>query len=103
MPNSAEMQDHLIKALEAGVSNLAEQLAEFTVSHNDAQQRLKRLEASLEENSSMTSELLEIFKAVKGGFKVLGWLGTALKWSLSIAAAAGALWAAWHPFASSKH
>ena len=39
------------------------------------------------ETKADTGEFLEIFKAMRGGFKVLGWLGTAAKWTASLGAA----------------
>lgn len=51
--------------------------------------------ATLEGNRD-AREILEIFQAVRGGLKVLGWLGTAFKWLAGIAAAAGGLWTLWN-------
>lgn len=45
--------------------------------------------------SGDTSELLDVFKSVKGGFRVLGWMGAAAKWVAGIAAAGVALWQMW--------
>lgn len=42
-----------------------------------------------------TSDLVETFKAVKGGFKVLGWFGSLAKWLGGIAAAGAAIVAAY--------
>lgn len=65
--------------------------------------RMDALDAALKGNTAATlegnrdvRELLEIFQAVRGGFKVLGWLGTAAKWIAAVVGAAGALWAVWH-------
>ena len=57
--------------------------------------------ATLEGNRDVR-ELLEIFQAVKGGFKVLGWLGTAAKWVAALVGAAGAVYAAWHTATGGK-
>lgn len=46
------------------------------------------------------SETLDAIKAMKGGFKVLGWLERPAKWIAAIAGAAGAIWLAWQKFKS---
>ena len=51
--------------------------------------------ATLEGNRD-AREMLDIFQAVKGGFKVLGWLATAVRWAGWIAGAGAAFYAAWH-------
>ena len=43
-----------------------------------------------------TSELLDLFKSVKGGFKVLSWLGSFAKWVAAILAAFAAIYAFVH-------
>lgn len=53
--------------------------------HLASQDDRKRLEDKLDSNSSLTSELLEIVKAGKGFFKVIGWIMTAIKWAAAIA------------------
>ena len=60
-------------------------LIEERLGHGDA--RMDRIEDELRKNTAMTAdsqsgiaELLGIFNSIKGGFKVLGWLGTAFKW-----------------------
>lgn len=57
-------------------------------------ERVTRLEKAVAENtkitsaiSSDTSELLELFRAARGGFKVVGWLGSFLKWVIGIGGA----------------
>lgn len=84
---------------------LVDQMAEIVVSQRNADKwraessrRMGLMETSIEENTTMTSELLDIFKAVKGGFKVLGWLGAAAKWVAGIAGAIAGVYAAWHSF-----
>lgn len=39
------------------------------------------------------TEFLDIFRASKGFFKVLGWIGKFVKWVVSIGLAIGAVWA----------
>lgn len=55
----------------------------------------KNTEATLEGNRD-AREILELFQNVRGGFKVLGWLGAAAKWVAAIAAMFSALWVLWH-------
>lgn len=50
--------------------------------------------ATLEGNRD-AREMLEIFQAVKGGFKVLGWLATAAKWVGWLAGGAAAVYGLW--------
>lgn len=63
--------------------------------------RVGRLEHGLAENTaatkrieSDTSEMLELFKLSKSGFKVLGHIGSAIKWAAGIAAAVATAWVA---------
>ncbi len=63
--------------------------------------RVGRLEHGLAENTaatkrieSDTSEMLELFKLSKSGFKVLGHIGSVLKWAAGIAAAVATAWVA---------
>lgn len=53
--------------------------------------RMAKIEANLKQNTELTSELLSIFAACKGGFKVLGWIGTCVKWIAGLAAAVGVI------------
>lgn len=66
----------------------------------DRQQRLQSLEAAMSANAVATErlagdtkELLDLFHSVKGGFKVMGWLGGFAKWVAGIAAAFAAIYA----------
>lgn len=36
-----------------------------------------------------TAEMIELFQAMKGGFKVLGWLGLLAKWGVAIVGGVG--------------
>lgn len=62
--------------------------------------RMTAVEQGVKENTVLTSgiaegttELLDLFKSVKGGFKVMGWLGNFAKWVAGIAAAFAAVYA----------
>lgn len=50
-------------------------------------ERMCRMEKSLRENTELTSEVVEILRAAKGGLRTLGWIGAALKWGAGIAGA----------------
>jgi hypothetical protein len=68
-------------------------------------ERMGRLEEATDHNSAAieaatkeiraqredTAELIEIFKAVKGGLKVLGWVGLLARWGAAIGAGAALL------------
>lgn len=60
------------------------------------------LEKGLNDNTVLTkkidentNEMVEMFKAMKGGLKVLGWFGTVAKWIGGIAVAVASVYAAW--------
>lgn len=62
--------------------------------------RMTTVEKSVDKNTEITtgiagntSELLDLFKSVKGGFKVMGWLGSFAKWVAAILAAFAAIYA----------
>lgn len=65
--------------------------------------RVSSIEDALKSNTKLTQamvedtrELLELFRAAKGGLKVVGWLGEGLKWAGIIAAALTSIWLALH-------
>ena len=47
--------------------------------------RMDEIQTNLAANTKLTSEMLEIFAACKGGLKVLGWLGKLIVWVGGIA------------------
>ena len=62
--------------------------------HEDNQRRFIEIEKKIDANTKLTersvadaAEFLEIFRAVRGGFKVLGWLGNLAKWAAGLSAA----------------
>ena len=62
--------------------------------------RVTAIEMALRTNTQITttigqdtSELLEMFRSLKGGFKVMGWLGSFAKWVAAIGTAIAALYA----------
>lgn len=80
---------------------LAQQIAELTITQQQAAERLAkgdarmaRLEAGLEENTAVTTQVRDLLTAFQGGFKVLGWLGTGLKFVGGLAVACTAIYTA---------
>lgn len=58
--------------------------------------RMVAIEQSLKDNTDVTKEVRDFLTAMRGGFKVLGWLGTGAKWigyvAGAVAAVAGAIY-----------
>jgi hypothetical protein len=97
----ADLQDAQTRVLVQGQHQIAQQIAELTISQQNAiawraasDARLKALELALADNTQVTMDVRDLLDAFKGGFKVLGWLGTATKWLGAIAAAGMALYTA---------
>lgn len=62
--------------------------------------RMTDVETGVKDNTAITTgiandtaEMLDIVKSVKGGFKVMGWLGTFAKWVAGIVAMFAAIYA----------
>ena len=55
--------------------------------------RMDVFEAKLDANTELTETIIKLFATMEAGFKVLGWLGAAAKWFVTIAGAVGAVWA----------
>ncbi|MEY2894059.1 MAG: hypothetical protein RJA98_3967 [Pseudomonadota bacterium] len=63
----------------------------------DRQDEMRREQAAnLKQNTSMTAELLGLFQTAKGGLKFLEVLGVVGKWLGGLAAAAVAVYSAYH-------
>jgi len=78
---------------------LAEQIAELTINQQDVSKqlsrgvaRIKSLEDAMSANTQATVEILDVMSGLKSGFKVLGWLGMALKWAGAIVGAITAIY-----------
>lgn len=67
------------------------QLAEGHDRMNQMGTQIKTNTDAIAEIKKDTSELVDILKAVKGGLKVLGAMGTVLKWGAGVAAGIGTL------------
>lgn len=62
----------------------------------DGSARMDRMEAELSANTAITVQVRDLLQALRGGLRVLGWLGVAAKWIGGIAAAVTAVWALIH-------
>ena len=69
-----------------------DQLAEYQVQQHLLEKRLRAMEAELHANTQITSEVRDLLAAFRAGFRVLGWLGHAVRWAGYIAGAAGAVY-----------
>lgn len=85
-----------IKVLEMSNRILTDQLAELLVEVRDLRRtgdtRLSALETELAANSVTTGEVRDILQVAKTGLKVIGGIGTFVKWIGGIAAGLAALW-----------
>lgn len=64
----------------------------FREEQQEFRKDLKANTAMTAKINTMTEEMVDLFSAAKGAFKVLGWIGTMVKWVSGVAVAAGALW-----------
>ena len=85
---SDEVDAHFISMAE--VSRRFEALEGRTTGVEKAVEKNTQITSGI---ASDTSELLELFKSVKGGFKVMSWLGGFAKWIAAIAAAFAGIYA----------
>lgn len=101
MTEPQSIQDEKVTALlKAAVIDREETRADLEKQLDGMHDRITSVEQSVTDNTRITSsvredtrELLDIIKSVKGGFKVMGWLGAALKWAGGIAAAFAGIYA----------
>ncbi len=99
------LQDSQMLVILQSVSTLTDQVAEITVAQHKAvrdlaarDDEIRAIRETVQKNAETAQEVLDLFTALKGGFRVLGWLGTAAKGIAGLAAAAAALWAAYSQF-----
>lgn len=98
-------QDRQMSAILASIASLTEQVAEITVAQHRAvrdlatrDEEIRAIRDTVQKNAETAREVLDLFSTLKGGFRVIGWLGTAAKGLAGLAAAAAALWAAYTQF-----
>ena len=92
-----------VRVLEVHHRVLAEQMGEISIAMRDIQSCLQRgdsrmggLETELSKNSSTTAEVREILDTARAGLKVLGGIGTMVRWAGYLAAAGAALYTGWY-------
>ena len=73
-------------------ADLAKIEATLHLQLNAGAKRMDQMQTELAKNTVVTTEVRDFLAAVRGGFKVLGWLGGLVKWAAPIAAAAATLW-----------
>ena len=103
LPTDPLTTDQRVRVLEVHHRVLAEQMAEISVAMHDIKSCLQRgdgrmggLEAELSKNSTTTTEVREILDTARAGLKVLGGIGTMVRWMGYLAAAGAALYTGWH-------
>lgn len=97
--DAAEFRSSVARAFLAGDERMARIEAQLQQSTDTTIQNTQAIKAVHER----TDELVEVFTAMKGGFKVLGWMGQLFKWLAPIIGAYFALRqagqsAGWWPF-----
>jgi hypothetical protein len=99
MPDNAPAPPSTIQILAASHELLTAQMTELAIGQQFATkerrqqgERMTQIEELLAENTQMTAQMLDVVKAVKGGIRVLGWIGVAAKWLAGLAAAVAAIY-----------
>jgi hypothetical protein len=94
-----QRRDAQVRVLEQLGELLSAQMADLAIGQQEAvkqrQQfadRMTTIETKLADTQSVTHEVRDLLTAFKGGFKVLGWLGTGAKWVGGIATACVAIY-----------
>ena len=62
---------------------------------NRGDERMGKIEKDLADNTAATNEVLEIVRMGKSFFRVAGYIGSGLKWTLAAGAAWAAIWGTW--------
>lgn len=90
---------HVDEGFAQAKSEMADAHAEINSELSHLRSRMEAVEAGIADNTKLTAEnvqstaeILSIFKSVKGGFVVMGWLGTFAKWVAGVVAIFAALY-----------
>ena len=59
------------------------------------QEKYTELSGKIDTNTGLTQEIVDIFSALKGGIRVIGWVGNLAKWTSGVAVAVGAIYVFW--------
>jgi len=96
-------QDAQMARLLQSVATLTDQVSEITIAQHRAardlaarSEEIAAIKDSVKQAADTSREMLDMFSTLKGGFKVLGWLGMFAKGAAGLAAAGVALWAAYN-------
>jgi len=60
--------------------------------NHNVDEQFAELAATVKRIDESTAEIVEIFKALKGWFRVVGWFGKLIEWSVKIGAGLAAVW-----------
>jgi len=92
-----------IRTLLISADTLTTQIAEITVTQHLAQdamalreKRILDLEIALSKNAETTAEVRAMLEPLRGLFRFIGWIATAVKWFGAVAAAALAIYSLWY-------
>lgn len=78
--------------------DIDERFAAITKRLDAGSTRMKRIESDLHQNTAITQQIHDLVITAKAFFKILGYLGSGLKWLGIIAAAAVSIWGAVQTF-----
>ena len=93
MPNDITMPPFDRRSTDQPYSELVKAVAEIQQVQKAIQDEQKAIREDLAKNTSSTAELVDLFMTAKGAFRLLGWIGSAVKWVSGIAIAIGVLFA----------
>lgn len=85
LTSASEERTVIAAVLEAAIEEIRREQA-------DIRAELKSNTEVTAEIKEMTAEMVDLFTAAKGFFKMAGWIGTGIKWVSGVAAALAALW-----------
>lgn len=89
--------DKIEKRLDDGsarMTRIEESIEDQRVRSDRIEHNIKGIRTNLNENTKLTQELVDILKAAKGFFRVLGWISTGVKWTAGLATGGIALYLA---------
>lgn len=88
-----EYRDAMLRVVLTHVRLANDQLAEGTLERAAQGRRMTALETAVTDNTALTVEIRDWLSTGRGFFKVLGWIGKAVKWSIPVLASIyGAYW-----------
>ena len=92
-----------IRLLESGHRVMVEQLAEVAITLRDVRScmrqndtRMGAMESEINASSAITTEVRDILSVAKVGLRVLGGVGTLVRWVGYLSAAGAAIYSAWY-------